>query len=356
MVKKRILVVDDSPPVRRVLRALLEKEGYEVVCGSDGFEAVKAVRTDSPAMVILDLNMPNMDGFEALSKIRESHPALPVVVFSAHTSEGAEESLEALSRGATAWVSKPTQNEGGSTPLAQLKESLLPQVRALAGRKMPTGKARPRTTAAFSSHRPTTVSEGGIVAIGVSTGGPNALADLMADMPADFSTPILIVQHMPPEYTRSLAQRLDRDSPLHVVEGFQGMHLLPGVAYVAPGGVHMVIESQPNGVRTIDLIDSPPINSCRPAVDPMFESVANAYGRDAIGVVLTGMGADGRDGARILKKRGARILVQDEASSVVWGMPGAVVEAGLQDEVLPLSSFASRLQELTGRGGKRRSA
>ncbi len=358
MQKNRILVVDDNRANLSLLRALLEKEGYEIACASDGVEAVDAVRSDSPALVVLDLNMPKMDGFEALSKIRESHPDLPVVVFSAHTSEGAEESLEALARGATACLSKPTQTEAGATPLDQLKENLLPQVRALAGRKMPIAKARTRTPATFSNARtaPATQGSAGVIAIGVSTGVPNALAEILADVPASLPVPILIVQHMPPEYTRSLAQRLDRDSALHVVEGFQGMHLLPGVAYVAPGGVHMVVNSRPNGVKTIELVNRPPVNSCRPAVDPMFESVAQHYGRDAIGLVLTGMGNDGRDGAFQMKKRGARILIQDEASSVVWGMPGAIAEAGFQDEILPVGRIAARLSELCSGGARRRSA
>ncbi len=189
--------------------------------------------------------------------------------------------------------------------------------------------------------------------MGVSTGGPNALQTLVPRLPADLPFPILCVQHMPPLFTASLAERLDRASPLKVVEGAEGMRPENGVMYIAPGGRHMVLSRGADGRPCLRLTDAAPVNSCRPSVDVLFRSVADAAGGDVVTLVLTGMGADGADGATTLRAKGAWSIVQDEASSVVWGMPGAVVQAGQADEILPLERIAERVAEIARRGRAR---
>jgi two-component system, chemotaxis family, protein-glutamate methylesterase/glutaminase len=189
-----------------------------------------------------------------------------------------------------------------------------------------------------------------VIAIGVSTGGPNALAELLPQLPADLAVPVLIVQHMPPIFTRLLAERLDRTSQLHVVEAAEGMPINPGTVYIAPGDRHLAVKRAATATA-IELLDTPPENSCRPAVDVLFRSAAQQWGRRTLAVVLTGMGHDGLEGARLLNGLGAPIIVQDEPSSVVWGMPGSIVRASLADQILPLDRVAARLIEVAGRRG-----
>ena len=358
MPKIRVLVVDDAVVVRRMVSDILaEDPDIEVVgTAANGRIGVQKLTQVNPDLVTLDVEMPEMDGLQALAAIRKTHPDLPVIMFSTLTERGAHETMEALSLGASDYVTKPANV--GSVGLAQqrIREELIPKVKALCARRLPTGGPAPavsRPSGRATTPTPVTpvarpMAPGGapslpdVVAIGVSTGGPNALAALLPQLPGSLPVPIVLVQHMPPMFTRLLAERLDAQSALKVVEAAGGETLTPGVVYVAPGNYHMVLQRHGNAVVTV-LNQLPPENSCRPAVDPLFRSVAQIYGPRALAVVLTGMGQDGLRGSEDIRAAGGRVLAQDEASSVVWGMPGFVAKAGLADRILPLGEIAREL-------------
>jgi two-component system chemotaxis response regulator CheB len=307
-----------------------------------------------------------MNGIEAVRELRKRHARTPVIMFSTLSAAGASATLEALAAGATDYVTKPSNVGSIAESVAAVREQLVPKIHMLAGRGAPT---RPAATAVAKAPqrplqpppgpsrltappgRPATagpVARRGpqgrvdIIAIGSSTGGPDALTKVLMGLPTDLPVPIVVTQHMPPVFTRMFAERLDRSTPLTVVEAGDGMELTAGTVYIAPGEKHLVLHRR--GTATVTQLSSaPPENSCRPAVDVMFRSVAQLYGASAYAAVLTGMGHDGRGGAKVLRDAGAEVLAQDEKSSVVWGMPGAVVGAGLAAEVLPLDRIASAL-------------
>lgn len=366
MTKIRALVVDDAVVVRRMVSDVLAQDPAIEVVGTaaNGRIGLQKITQVNPDVVTMDVEMPEMDGLEALAAIRKTHPKLPVIMFSTLTERGAHATLEALSLGASDYVTKPANI--GSVALAQqrIRDDLIPKVKALCG--YPSGTVLPPTSrqgpplpgvAAATSplstlsalsgpvrlaHTERTAVSPDIIAIGVSTGGPNALAAVFPHLPATLPVPIVVVQHMPPMFTRLLAERLDSQSPLKIVEAQGGEVLKPGMVYLAPGNFHLVVERQ--GTRVVTALNQlPPENSCRPAVDPLFRSVAQAYGPRALGLILTGMGQDGLRGCEALRAVGARVLAQDEATSVVWGMPGFVAKAGLADRVLPLSEVAPEL-------------
>jgi two-component system chemotaxis response regulator CheB len=382
-----VLVVDDSVVVRRlIVDALGGAENIEVVgTASNGLLAQAKIDQLKPDVITMDIEMPQMDGIQAVRELRKRHKNVPVIMFSTLSASGASATLEALSAGATDYVTKPSNVGSVTESIAAVREQLVPKIHALAGRRRPGGAppaapARPgaapgrpgpsaappraglpQSGSALSGPpgRPGAVPPGGsapgrpaarrtpggridILAIGSSTGGPDALTKVLTGLPADLPVPIVITQHMPPVFTRMFAERLDRSTPLRVFEAADGMDLAPGSAYVAPGDFHLVLHRR--GASTlIQLSSAPQENSCRPAVDVMFRSVAALYGASAYATVLTGMGQDGRSGAKVLRDAGAEVLAQDEATSVVWGMPGAVVGAGLADEVLPLDRIAAFL-------------
>ena len=343
----RVLVVDDSALVRRLIQtALVEATDIEVVgTARDGLDAIEKVDQLLPDVITLDVEMPRLDGLGALAEIRQRHPRLPVIMFSTLTERGATATLEALSRGASDYVCKPSNTGSVTEGLASVRDQLVPRIRALAGmrRLAPTARlARPPETS--SVRRPDARVAGPVEAllIGCSTGGPDALATLVAQLPADFGVPVLVVQHMPPVFTTMLAQRLDRISALTVREAVAGDVPRAGEVLIAPGDRHLRVEARDGGVR-VAIDQGPQENFCRPAVDVLFRSAAAVYGGQCVAVVLTGMGHDGLEGVRLLAKSGASTYVQDEASSVVWGMPGAVAHAGLADAVLPLDRMAGRL-------------
>jgi two-component system chemotaxis response regulator CheB len=304
-----------------------------------------------------------MDGISAVRELRKRHPRVPVIMFSTLSASGASATLEALSAGATDYVTKPSNVGSVAESIAAVREQLVPKIHALAGRSKPAGApprpvpgrpgpvpgrpglaspVRPIATPVRPVRRPASPGRVDIIAIGCSTGGPDALTRVLQGLPTDLSVPIVVTQHMPPVFTRMFAERLDRSTPLHVVEATDGMELSAGTAYIAPGDKHLVLNRR--GTATVThLSGAPPENSCRPAVDVMFRSVAAIYGASAFAAVLTGMGHDGRGGAKVLRETGAEILAQDEPSSVVWGMPGAVVGAGLADDVQPLDRIAGCL-------------
>jgi two-component system chemotaxis response regulator CheB len=288
--------------------------------------------------VILDVEMPELDGLAALAEIRKTHRRLPVIMFSARTERGAAATLDALALGATDYFTKPA-TEGIDASLAIIRTQLIPKIKAHSGGTVASATPTPKTPAP-SVRKPS--GDIRVVAIGASTGGPNALTEIFARLPADMPAPIVMVQHMPPMFTRLLAERLTAQSKIRVQEASNGVVLQPGQAWIAPGDFHMAV-IRDGTQRRLVLNQDPPENSCRPAVDVLFRSVASAFGADCLGVILTGMGADGLRGCEALREAGGQILVQDEATSVVWGMPGCVARANLADRVMPLALIADEI-------------
>jgi two-component system, chemotaxis family, protein-glutamate methylesterase/glutaminase len=359
-----VLVVDDSVVVRRLIVDALGEAADIKVAGTaaNGLLAQAKIDQLKPDVVTMDIEMPQMDGITAVKELRKRHPHLPVIMFSTLSDAGASATLEALAAGATDYVTKPSNVGSIAESIAAVREQLVPRLRNLAGRSRggtrTAGPVRPtpathrpatagipaRVTPARPSEppRPGPRKRVDVLAIGSSTGGPDALARVLASLPTDLAVPILVTQHMPPVFTRMFAERLNGSTPLHVVEAAVGMELTPGTVYIAPGDRHLLLHRR--GTATVtQLSNAPPENSCRPAVDVMFRSVATVFGPAACAAVLTGMGQDGRNGAKALRDAGAEVLAQDEATSVVWGMPGAVVTAGLVSEILPLDKIAPAL-------------
>lgn len=369
----KVLVVDDSVVVRRLIVDALGDAREITVVGTAANGLLAQAKIDSlkPDVVTMDIEMPQMNGIEAVKELRKRHKRLPVIMFSTLSAAGASATLEALAAGATDYVTKPSNVGSVSESIAAVREQLVPKIHALAGRPSSTGTAlRPGPPAGrlgAAPPRPGTLAPGpgrmgappppssartvrrsgppgrvDLLAIGSSTGGPDALTKVLTAFPADLPVPVVITQHMPPVFTRMFAERLDRSVALKVVEATDGMELTVGTVYIAPGDRHLVLVRRGTQVLT-QLNSGPPENSCRPAVDVMFRSVAQIFGGAAYAAVLTGMGHDGRGGAKVLRDAGAEVLAQDEASSVVWGMPGAVVTAGLADDVQPLDRVAGAL-------------
>ena len=343
----RVLVVDDSVVIRRLVTHALEEDAALEVVGaaSNGAIALQRIPQMNPDVITLDIEMPEMDGIETLRRIRREYPQLRVIMFSTLTERGAAVTFEALSLGADDYVTKASNEGSLDRSMARLREELIPKIRQffqVASQVAPSTPARSLPAAPFSlKTRPR------VVVIGVSTGGPNALGAILPQVPASFPLPILVVQHMPPMFTQLLANRLSSTCHLHVEEGRHGERVTPGTILIAPGDFHMRVASNGNAVSVV-LDQSPQQNSCRPAVDALFSSIGEVYGGAAIAVILTGMGQDGLRGTGILKARGASVLAQDEASSVVWGMPGAIVNAGLADRVLPLDQVVPEIMRMAG--------
>lgn len=345
-----MLVVDDSAVLRRLISTVLSRDPDLEVIGTanDGLEAVEAVARLEPDVVTLDVEMPRLDGIGAVERIRVTHPRLPIIMFSTLTERGAGATLAALSKGASDYVTKPSGSGDIAGAMARVAEDLVPRVKALAGARRVAAAASPPPP---PRPAPVATATPELLVIACSTGGPDALTRLLAQLPASFPVPVLVAQHMPPVFTAQLAERLDRVSGLSVREAADGEPLLPGSVLVAPGDHHLQVSrrSSPAG-RTRALLDQGPReNFCRPAADPLLRSAAAAYGAGVLAVVLTGMGQDGLLGARAVVDAGGRVVVQDEATSVVWGMPGAVATAGLAHDVLPLDQVAPRLLALTSR-------
>ncbi len=361
MRKIRVLIVDDAATVRRLLiEALSDDPQLEVVgTAANGRLALAGLPQTRPDLMILDVQMPVMDGLETLVELRKFHPRLPVIIFSSVTRHGAEATLNALWLGANDYVTK-TSARSTSAAIMHVRAELIPRIKALCAEVLdrpapeagltPAGTLVPRL--AIVRARSSRVE---VLAIGSSTGGPGALAAILHELPPDFPVPVLVVQHMPPLFTSLLAERLASKTSLRVEEGANGVVIEPGGVWLAPGNFHMTLERVGIEVR-IRLDRSPPENSCRPSVDPLFRSVAEIYGPSALVAVLTGMGHDGLRGCERIARAGGQILVQDESSSVVWGMPGNVAKAGLADRVVPLSEFAGEILRRVSTGRGRRSA
>jgi two-component system chemotaxis response regulator CheB len=316
--------------------------------GSIGLQKIPQV---NPDVISLDIEMPEMNGLEALDKIREKWPKLPVIMFSTLTQKGAVATLDALSKGATDYIAKPSKAKSLAEGIELIKSGLIPKIKAIcsesSGLAIPISLPEPKPQVEHPEdpkrmkgvkrfHRVD------VVTIGVSTGGPNALAEVLPIFPKNFPVPIVLVQHMPPNFTKLLAERLDSKSNLTIKECKNGDVLQPGHVYIAPGDYHMVVEQDKDNVVT-RINQAPHENSCRPSADVLFRSVAKTYGRNALAVVLTGMGQDGMHGCQHIQSRGGQVIAQDEASSVVWGMPGFVVKSKLADVILPLNKVAHEI-------------
>lgn len=345
----RVLVVDDSVVIRRlVAQALGQYAEIEVVgVAANGSIALQRIPQLNPDVLTLDIEMPEMDGLELLRRIRREYPHLRVIMFSTLTERGTAATLEALSLGADDYVAKASNAGSLDRSLVRLNEELVPKIRQffVLRSDQPVSAFRPASAAGKNASRVRIQPR--VVAIGVSTGGPAALARILPQFPADFPLPVAIVQHMPPLFTRLLAERLQAISRMVVHEAAPDEPIKPGKILVAPGDYHLKLV-QTDGMVRAALDQSPPENSCRPAVDALLRTVAETYDGAVIAAILTGMGQDGLRGAEILKARGATVLAQDEASSVVWGMPGAVVNAGLADRVLPLDQIVPEILRLAG--------
>lgn len=335
----RVLVVDDSTTVRSLLsKVLSEAPGIEVVATAENGQAgVDAVRRQPPDLVILDVEMPVMDGISALREIRRLHPRLPVIMFSSLTEKGARATLDALMAGANDYVTKPT---GGPAEVAErIRHDLVDRITTLAGKAAQPASSTARISPPPRPRQPATVK--GVV-IGVSTGGPTALADLLPHFAPQARVPVLIVQHMPAFFTAQLAQRLTRLVGCDVFEAQHGQLLEPGSVFLAPGGKHLEVVKD-GAFGRVRLTEAAPENSCRPAADVLFRTAAATWGSGTLGIVLTGMGRDGLAGARSIVDAGGSVLVQDEFTSVVWGMPGEVARAGLADAILPLAQLGAEV-------------
>jgi two-component system chemotaxis response regulator CheB len=355
----RILIVDDSRLFRGVLEQALAGIPGVAVVGSvwNGARAMEFLQNHSVDLVTLDLEMPQLGGLETLQAIQKLNAAQPnvppvgVLLVSAHTFDGAASTIEALEAGAFDFVTKPAE----ATPeesLAYLRKQLWSKVGHFqAGRGAATGAVRAVPSTPAPSHVRAPAGARGLVravVIGVSTGGPAALAQLLPDLTRRVSAPVLVVQHMPAGFTKHLADSLARKCPVPVVEAADGQVVEARTVYIAPGNQHLLVRGQGQGRVVAVVNDQPPQHGCRPSADVLFRSAAAAYGAEAVGIILSGMGRDGTDGLGALKRAGAATIAQDEASSVVWGMPGSALAAGHVDQVLPLARIAAAVQTLAG--------
>lgn len=353
----KVLIVDDSAIVRRLLTEIFnEAEGIEVVGSAmDPYVAREKIKKLEPDVITLDIEMPKMDGLTFLRNLMRLRP-MPVIMFSSLTQKNADATVEALELGAVDFVSKP--NGGVTDTIDHLAEELVSKVRIAAGcnpkalkpaREIREVEERHSADAVLSKAPPRMGAQGmqSIIAIGSSTGGVEAVIDVLSVMPATTPT-IVISQHIPPTFSESFANRADRNSAMTVCHAEDGMQLLPGHAYIAPGGKHLLVSAR-GGNTYCKLSDGPPVNRHKPSVDVMFRSVAQTFGSRAMGVILTGMGDDGARGLKELQEVGCFTIAQDKESSVVWGMPGSAVRLGAADEILSLHDIPPRITAWAGK-------
>jgi two-component system, chemotaxis family, protein-glutamate methylesterase/glutaminase len=357
----RVLVVDDTILYRKIVSDVLAAIPDVEVVGSahNGKAAIAKLAALKPDLLTLDIEMPEMNGIEVLEYIRRHAPKIGAIMLSTLTHEGGAMTMRALELGAFDFIPKP-QSGTMAENREKIESTIAPMIRAFkrsahitgilrtaARQDARGGKSTAVKTAIQPSGWPRTSpirSKAEIIAIGISTGGPNALAKMLPSIPGDIGVPIMIVQHMPPLFTQSLANSLSAKCAIAVREARQGEPILPNTALIAPGGKQMKIVAGPDGKsRIIKITDDPPENSCKPSVDYLFRSVAQHYVGRATGVIMTGMGSDGNHGLEMMKRNGATIIAQNEASCVVYGMPKMAVETGLADAVLPLAQIADMI-------------
>jgi two-component system, chemotaxis family, protein-glutamate methylesterase/glutaminase len=365
----RVMLVDDAVVVRGLFARWVESEpDLDVVATlRTGREAVDQLERVDPDVVVLDVDMPELDGIAALPLLLEKKRDLVVIMASTLTRRNAEISLRALSLGAADYIPKPASNREVSASTA-FRRDLIEKIRQLGMRAKRLRSATPQARAPLETKpaAPSIVPQPGeeiaappaltlrpmpntpprVLLIGASTGGPQALNSLVAEIGSVFQrVPVLITQHMPPTFTAVLAEHLSRVAKRPVHEAVDGEEIVAGTVYLAPGGKHMKVTRR-DSTAVISIDDGPLVNFCKPAVDPMFTSAAEVWGNKVLALVLTGMGSDGLAGAKMIVAAGGHVLAQDEATSVVWGMPGQVTNAGLCSAVLPLSEIAAKLTRL----------
>jgi two-component system, chemotaxis family, protein-glutamate methylesterase/glutaminase len=362
--RTRILIVDDSAVMRSLLRAVVCSDNAFEVAGTaaDGASALQAIEALHPNLVLLDVEMPVMDGLATLRELRKRGHPVPVIMCSSLTQRGARVTIEALASGASDYVAKPAGQADRESGIRALAHDLIPKVKALTRRTLheplESNCARsPGTRPSVTALRAAAVAAGPgplgdfaprVVAIGVSTGGPAALERVLPAFPRSFPLPVLVVQHMPELFTALLAERLNGRCRLNVREAAEGDAVRPGTIFVARGNWHMEVLAAAcaSAMPTLHLTQTLPENHCRPSVDVLFRSAAAAYGGGVLAAVLTGMGSDGLAGCRLLRSMGSAVLAQDQGTSAVWGMPGAVITAGLANRVLPLDAIAAEIIRL----------
>ena len=368
----RILIVDDSAVMRSLLRSVVCADPAMEVAGTagDGASALSSLGVLKPDLVLLDVEMPVMDGLITLRELRRRGHKMPVIMCSSLTQRGAKVTLEALACGASDYVAKPAGQANREAAIRALGQDLGPKIHALAGSYQPVPGAGSRhNPAAVGTNflggartplllppappfrQQTIQSRPTVLVIGVSTGGPAALDVLLPALPGNFPLPVLIVQHMPELFTKLFAERLDGRCRLRVREAADGDPVRAGSIAIARGNWHMevIAAARPGAPPTLRIHQGPLENHCRPAVDVLFRSVAAIYGPGALAVVLTGMGSDGTLGCRMIREYGGAVIAQDQLSSIVWGMPGAVTNAGLAHRVLPLADIAPEILRLVSR-------
>lgn len=347
----RVMLVDDSGVSRALMTRWIEESGTGIVAAvaGDGRAAVDMLRRVPIDVVVLDIEMPELDGIAALPHLLAARPGVRILMASTFSERGARVTLEALRLGAADAIAKPRAGWAARGGL-DFRQELIAKIVALGTGGSIVAMPRLRPVAARPSiHARAAPSRlpARCVVIGASTGGPNALFGIIGALPRDLSAPILVAQHMPSMFTAILAEHLGRHAGLPAHEGRDGMPVRPGHVYIAPGGFHMSVRSTSSGIE-IAVDDGAPENFCRPSVNRLMRSAAEVYGAQALGVMLTGMGSDGLDGARALVAAGGTLIAQDQASSVVWGMPGTVVRAGLAAEILGVDAIAPEIVRLTG--------
>lgn len=345
----KILVVDDSCLYQRVLSDVINEHPRLNVVGvaGNGKIALEMVEALNPVLLTLDILMPEMDGIQTLIELRKRWPGIRTIMLSSLTSEGSDAALDALALGASEYSPKPRASDGVQSIRDSLKIDLIPKIEALCdidevSVTNETDKSKVSQSYTKGSSMAGMSGPLDLIAIGVSTGGPDALTKLFSQLPADLNVPVVIVQHMPPTFTTKLAARLDSASSLKVREAQVGDKLRAGTVYLAPGDYHMVLDKIGDDV-IVNLNQNSPENSCRPSVDALFRSIPDIYGSRCLGVIMTGMGRDGFKGSEDLVDAGCSVIVQDKYSSVVWGMPKLVAMAGLAEEEVPLDKMASAI-------------
>ena len=353
--KIKVLVVDDTALYRKIVRDVLNEFDEIEVIGSapNGKLALSKIETLRPDLITLDQEMPEMDGMQTLREIKQRGFKTAAIMVSAFTTEGAAVTMKALNLGAFDFIAKP---DGSSLQenINDLREQFKPKIDAFINRlRLTFTPAKAVAQPAKAGDSGTAFQKAGlkgkpqIVAIGISTGGPKALADVIPQIPAGLGVPVVIVQHMPPVFTKALADSLDKKSPLKITEGANGQLLMADTVYIAPGGKQMKVENGGGlGKYILKITDDPPENHCKPSADYLFRSVAGLFPGKALGVIMTGMGRDGTIGLRLMKRNGAKILAQDEKTCIVYGMPMEAVKAGVVDLVLPLNQIAGKITSI----------
>ncbi|MFH1301268.1 MAG: chemotaxis response regulator protein-glutamate methylesterase [Planctomycetota bacterium] len=339
----KVLLVDDSAVIRGLMTQAINLDAGIKVVGSamHGQTALTWLKNNQADVIVLDVEMPVMDGITCLKQLKQDYPDIPVIMASSLTRAGAEVTLQALDLGAAGCIPKPIATNAAEA-IAQVAQDLIPLIKALAGVAKPVSSSHTVLRTKAAVHPAKTPM---ILVVGSSTGGPNALKTMLSAIPKNFTIPILIAQHMPPVFTRTLAEHIERETKRPTAEAVDGAQIERGHIYIAPGDYHMVIDKQ-NDRMVIRLNQNAPEHFCRPSVNPLYASAAQWYGSSVLAVMLTGMGDDGIEGAKSISERKGYIIAQDEQSSVVWGMPGAIANAGLANQILPLRNIAPELARL----------